>query len=401
MIRSTLITSLWSIWLDAASQHSMSPRRRPPGRAVKLLPPRQRILKVFAIRGIFGHLYRYGDTVMQRVEDPADPRRCQGRAPNGQCSNVAVEGGQHCLAHGGFNAMIRQQDADRRLYELTEARSQGRLTELVKHDPTTFLYDVTSLAVLLLEKMERATQQDSDFVTSYADFNALLLVIERLKRATLHIQQSVTVLIKKSSLYDLGRVLTDLTQEEVSEAADAAQIVARVSHELHEMVRSSANEENLPSLESSIPLTRTKTFNIKSEKDAQRLAELRHNDSLMSLYEEIAIQIIRLERRWNLVENDIELLAACNQLTQGLKNLERLIKSAHEQAQAIGELLNPVASRQIVLEMINVVSIELKRLPDYEPSIDRLRDRVMGHFNQSALPPLDEESRESSTPLLG
>ena len=338
---------------------------------------------------------------MLRVEDPADPRRCQGHAPDGQCMNVSVEGGEYCMAHGGYFAAVRQEVLDRRLYELTEARSQGRLTELVKHDPTTFLYDVTSLAVLLLEKMQRATEVDLDFVGSYSDVNTLLMVIERLKRSTLHIQQNVSVLVNKSSLYDLGRVLIDLTRDEVAECNDADATVARVSSEITQLIRVASNEQNLPSLEASQPLSRTKTFKLTNENDSERLAELRHNNGLMSLYEEIAIQVMRLERRWNMIESDNDLLAACSQLTQGLKNLERIIKSAHEQAQAIGELLNPVASREIIIQMINLISLELKRLPDFETSIDRLRARVMVHFNHpTALPPPDEERGSSSIPLL-
>lgn len=288
--------------------------------------------------------------------------------------------------------MMRQGEADRRLYELTEARSQGRLTQLVKHDPTTFLYDVTSLAVLLLEKMQRATTQDMDFVASYSDINTLLMVIERLKRATLHIQQNVTVLIPKAALYDLSRVLIELTHDEVLSLDDAEAIVDRVGQRTRQLVRNAANEENLPSLEASQPLERIKTFKLTNQGDSERLDDLRKNDGLMSLYEEIAIQIIRIERRWNLVESDIELLAACSQLTQGLKNLERLIKSAHEQAQAIGELLSPVARRQVVLEMVAVVTSELKRLPDFEKSIDHFRAQLMLHFHQqAALPAPDEE----------
>jgi len=339
---------------------------------------------------------------MQRVVDPADPRRCQGHAPDGQCWNLAVEGGQYCMAHGGFHAMIRQQDADRRLYELTEARSRGRVAELVRHDPTTFLYEVTSLAVLLLEKMERATQQDYEFVGSYADINTLLMVIERLKRATLHIQQNVSVLVSKRALYDFGRVLLDVTREEVSTCEDAEQILNRVSTNINSLIKFAANEANLPSLEASQPLDRTQVFKLKNESDAERLTTLTHHDGLMSLYEEISIQIIRLERRWNMVESDIELVAACSQLTQGLKNLERLIKSAHEQAQAIGELLSPPATREVVLQSIAIVSAELKRLPDFETSIDRLRERVMLHFNpQNESPPPDEESRKLIAPPPG
>lgn len=333
---------------------------------------------------------------MQRVEDPADPRRCQGhareQAGGDQCENLAVEGGEYCMAHGGYAAMVRLEESNRRLYELTEARSAGRLTDLIKHDPTTYLYDVTGLAVLLLEKMQRATSQDLDFVTSFSDINTLTMVIEKLKRVTLHIQQNVTVLVPKSSLYDLSRVLVDLAREEVLVLDDADLIVNRIEHGTRQLVRNAANEDNLPSLEASEPLERKKTFKLTNLDDAERLDDLRHNDSLMSLYEEIAIQIIRLERRWNMVRCETELLSACSQLTQGLKNLERLIKSAHEQAQAIGELLNPVSKRQVVLEMIALVTTELKRLPNFEHSIDHFRAQLMSHFNlQTALPAPDEE----------
>ncbi len=197
---------------------------------------------------------------MQRVSDPADPQRCQGRSSEGQCWNrKAAETGDYCMAHGGYYAVVRQQELDRRLYELTEARSQGRLAELVKHDPTTFLYDVTSLSVLLLEKMQRATEIDLDFVGSYSDVNTLLMVIERLKRSSLHIQQNVTVLVAKASLYDLGRVLVDLTREEVRDCEDAEDVIARVEKQLIRTVRAAANEDNLPSLEASKPLERVKT----------------------------------------------------------------------------------------------------------------------------------------------
>lgn len=343
---------------------------------------------------------------MPRAIDPADPRRCQGHKSGDlggdQCSNLAVEGGEYCMGHGGFFAMQRQAETERRLYELTEARSQGRLTHLVKHDPTTFLYDVTGIAVLLLEKMQRATQQDMDFVAAYSDINTLMMVIERLKRATLHIQQNVTVLVPKAALYDLSRVLVELAYDEVGSLDDADSIVERISHRTRQLVRNAANEENLPSLEASQPLDRVKTFKLTNPSDAERLDELRHNDGLMSLYEEIAIQIIRIERRWNMVESDIELLAACSQLTQGLKNLERLIKSAHEQAQAIGELLTPVSRRQVVLEMVAAVTSELKRLPDFEKSIDHFRARLLAHFDkQTALPAPDEEPGSPSLELHG
>ncbi len=304
--------------------------------------------------------------------------------------NLAVDGGEYCLSHGGYHAMVRHEAAERRLYQLTQARSNGRVAELAQGDPTTYLYEITGLAVLLLEKMQRATSfDDFSFVTSYSDAQTLVTVVAKLKTATVKIQQSISVLVNKSSLYDFGRVLIELTQDEVAEMEDAEDIVKRVSSQIGLLIRSAANDANLPSLETSRPLDKTSVFKLKNERDSERLAELRHHDQLMSLYEEIAIQIENLERRWNLVESDIELLAACSQLTMGLKNLERLIKAAHEQAQAIGELLSPAASGAVVKDSISIVSQELKRLPNFELAIDRFRDRVMSHFEQQALPPPD------------
>lgn len=336
---------------------------------------------------------------MQRVTDPADPHRCKGHDQLGgdQCTQRAVDGGEYCLSHGGRHALARHEAAERRLYHLTQARSSGRVAELAQGDPTTFLYEITGLAVLLLEKMQRATSfDDFSFVTAYSDVQTLVTIIDKLKRATVKIQQNISVLVNKASLYDFGRLLTELTEDEVRECEDADKIVKRVSSQINQLIRASANEANVPSLESSRPLDKVPVFKLNNERDSERLAELRHHDQLMSLYEEIAIQIENLERRWNLVESDIELLAACSQLTMGLKNLERLIKSAHEQAQAIGELLSPVASRQVVLEAIAIATRELKQLPNFETSIDRLRLGVMGHFEQQALPPPDEANGSPS-----
>lgn len=338
---------------------------------------------------------------MQRVTDPADPRRCQGHVSEGQCPNLSVEGGEYCMAHGGFHAMIRQETADRRLYQLTEARSQGRVAELAQHDPTSFLYSVTGVAVLLLEKMQRAAAfDDVQFVSSYSDVASLQTVIERLKRSTIKIQQTISTLVPKASLYEFQTVLLDLAQFELTNSPSADKIMNRLRLQTTTTIKAAANEEGLPSLETSQPLARTLVFKLDSPGDSQRLAELVRHDGLMSLYEEIAILIANIERRWNLVHDDMGLFSACSQLTQGLKNLEKLIKSAHEQAQAIGELLSPVARRQAVLEMISTVSIEFKRLPNFELCIDRLRDRVMLHFSQSTSPPPDEESGSSSVPLL-
>jgi hypothetical protein len=325
---------------------------------------------------------------MQRVKDPADPNRCQGNAPDGQCMNLSVEGGEYCLAHGGYFAQMRKERSDRRLYYLTEAYAQGRLTELIKHDPTSFLYDVTATAVLLLEKMRRATQGGDTFVEYYLELNTLKLTVEKIKRSTLKIQQNATVLVNKTALYDLGSVLIHLTQAELGQCEDSDLIISRVSQQLDKLVREASNEEGMPSLEASRPLARVKTFNFKNEADAERIETLRYHDGLMSLYEEIIISVIDLERRWNMVETDTELISACSQLTQGLKTLERLIKSAYEQAQYIGELLTQTALRQVVIQMTEIVSEELKQLPNFEESIDRLRVNLQPYFDSTTPPAL-------------
>lgn len=321
---------------------------------------------------------------MERVTDPADPRRCKAIVRGGQCTNVSVGDSNYCMAHGG--PIARAEEIDRCVYELAHARSQGRLEELTKHDPTSFLYDVTSLAVRLLEKMDRVTQTDIDFVTTYSDINALILVVQKLKRSTIKIQQSSTNLVPKQSLRDFRHILVRALQAEVGSHPRGPEIITRVSDHIDDLIRYVSNEEDTPSLEASNPLGAESVFRINDPTDSKRLQELRRDDRLMSLYEEIAIQVMRVERRWNLVRSDTDLIAACGQLTQGLKKLEQLIKSAHDQAQSIGELLSPSVARQVVFESITLASTELNCLPDFDLAIDRLRSLVVSPNHSRSLP---------------
>ena len=99
---------------------------------------------------------------MQRVTDLADPRRCKGAQPDGQCQNVAEEGSDYCRACGG-----ESQAPARRLkqYLLTRAQDQARLAQLDDPEGLKSLRDEVVIATGMLERRLNLVSTDAEFIS--------------------------------------------------------------------------------------------------------------------------------------------------------------------------------------------------------------------------------------------
>ena len=86
---------------------------------------------------------------MHRVEDPADPNRCKGSVPDGQCVNRAEEGSEYCLAYDGVD---RAPASRMRQYLLARVEDQRRFAQLSEAEDIKSLREDVSLAVMMLER---------------------------------------------------------------------------------------------------------------------------------------------------------------------------------------------------------------------------------------------------------
>jgi hypothetical protein len=109
-----------------------------------------------------------------------------------------------------------------------------------------------------------------------------------------------------------------------------------------------------------------------------RLAKLSDDlEPVKELRDLISLQHMMIERRYNAVTNDGELLAACGPLNQMLLTMERLINSCHRIETNLGELLARHAVLALAKEMVAIVIDELEEVDDYEIIVDRITQRLI------------------------
>lgn len=317
---------------------------------------------------------------MNRVDDPADPQRCQGKAPDGQCMNRAEPGFDCCMVHNGGHSIAKAEDL--RLYHLTEARSRQRLAELSGHNPLQALRDIIALAHLLLEKRFNLIQGDDDFLLAYRDLNTLQLTMERLKKTAHTIEQNLGVLLGKSNALRFGQHTIKIVADELAGIENYAGTVQRISTQIIQAIATANNHSDPSPLKVPVLIGKdpegVKTFLIENLEDQIRLAELGKHERIKSLNEDIALQVVIIERRWNLIRTPTDLISAAGQLCTGMKTLEKQIKSAHEIEQTLGNLLTVETVQRLgqLISQIITDELEFADVPEYELLSDRIMDRI-------------------------
>ena len=170
---------------------------------------------------------------MKRVKDPADPNRCQGAAPDGQCWNRAEPGSDRCRVHGGRD---KEAEQDKRLYLLTKAQHRMRLAQLSEHEQIKSLRDEIALARMLIEERFNRIKNDSDLLAAFGPINTALLTVERLVKSAHAIEQNLGSLLSKPSVLALGQSISRIIVEELEGVENYEAIVDRINHRIVETI---------------------------------------------------------------------------------------------------------------------------------------------------------------------
>lgn len=91
----------------------------------------------------------------------------------------------------------------------------------------------------------------------------------------------------------------------------------------------------------------------------------------------IALQHMLIEKRYNLIKDDTDILTACGPLNQMLTTMEKLINSCHKIETNLGELLQRHAVLTLAKEMVRIVIDELDGIENYEYIIDQITQRLI------------------------
>ncbi len=129
--------------------------------------------------------------------------------------------------------------------------------------------------------------------------------------------------------------------------------------------------------------------------DRARLASLSDElEPVKELRDAIGLAHMLIEKRYNIIQTEGDLLAACGPLNQLLQTMERLVNSTHRIETNLGELLARNAVITLAKEMVKIVIEEIEGVPDYEAIIDRITERLIDTVGKAnnipqnpALPP--------------
>jgi len=181
---------------------------------------------------------------MQRVTDMADPRRCKGSCPDGQCQNVAEEGSDHCRAHGGHD-----QAPARRLkqYLLTKAQDRERLAQLAENDALKTLREEVVVALGQLERrLSLANRSDAEFLAAYPEVEKSLKLLAELKKSNFSLEQKSGATLSREQGFALVRRMIEIIVDELQGIADYERIVESITVRILATVERNGTSEICP-----------------------------------------------------------------------------------------------------------------------------------------------------------
>jgi glutamine synthetase adenylyltransferase len=121
---------------------------------------------------------------------------------------------------------------------------------------------------------------------------------------------------------------------------------------------------------------------LKAE-DRTRLAYFAEHEEVKSLRDEIALARMLIERRFNLIHNDADLLSACGSLNQLFITVERLVKSAHAIEQSLGSLLARQSVLRLGQQICQIIIDRLEGVPNYEQLVDVIIEDIVSTIQRA------------------
>lgn len=179
------------------------------------------------------------DRPMDRVTDPADPRRCKASDKDGQCWFVAEPGCDYCRRHSGSN---KDEDQQIRLYQLTDARLRQRLAQKSGHEEIKSLRDEITLTRILIEELLNSCKSQTDLLATVHTYTHLATTLERLIKTSHTIEQNLGLLLSKPTVVLLGKEIVHILIEELRGISEYEERIDRITGRMFETIEHTTNK---------------------------------------------------------------------------------------------------------------------------------------------------------------
>lgn len=175
---------------------------------------------------------------MDRVTDLADPNRCKGAAPDGQCRNVAEPRSEYCRAHGGSDALALEEE--RSMYLLT--RHRGKVARFAEHEEAKTLRDeIAMVRTLIQEHWNRMDNTDAGLISSSGELNRLWTTLDKLMKTGEAIDRNHNLTLSKTTIIVFGREVVSILKEELKGVPEFEDKIDRITTRMLDTIEHTTN----------------------------------------------------------------------------------------------------------------------------------------------------------------
>lgn len=143
---------------------------------------------------------------LERVSNPADPRRCQANNGFGQCNFVALPNNSYCLMHSSKKTSN---------YNISSVL-QKRVQEKANSKKLTDLSEELAILRVLLEEKLNTIHGLNDLILHSGELSEIIVKIEKLTVSLVKIQESQKTYLDKSRVVQFAEELITLFSEHVN-----------------------------------------------------------------------------------------------------------------------------------------------------------------------------------------
>lgn len=177
---------------------------------------------------------------MPRVTDLADPHRCKGSSPSGQCLNVAEDGSDYCINHCGVN---RGPARRWRKYLMATAEDQGLLDQYGADTDLKSLHAEIALTRTIIQNIVGSAKTEVEKTNAFSRVNSHMLTLERLIKTGHSLDKSLGELVNKAELLQLGKQLYQIVIDRLVGVPNYEQLVDAIIRDMDRAFHNVGNKE--------------------------------------------------------------------------------------------------------------------------------------------------------------
>ena len=174
----------------------------------------------------------------KRIEYDEDPNRCQGVTAQGQCRNIAVEHGTHCMAHGGNMQKRAHEKKELNNYRLT--KWQARVQRMESSPNIKSIRDELAILRMILEEKLNSINDENDLLNEASQISDLILKIEKLVTSCHKLESSMGQLLDKPAILNFAaeiiRIVSDCVDDEIKTGIIANKILELIGRATNESI---------------------------------------------------------------------------------------------------------------------------------------------------------------------